>query len=87
MRLQLGCGPKTGTQRAKVLKLLYITWPGGLTDEKIQDRLEIHGSSERPRRGELVRDGWVIDTGHRRDTRGGDPAIIWQYVPMPGEKL
>ncbi len=77
--------PKTGTQRAKILKLLYTLWPGGLTDEEIQDRLGMPANSERPRRIELTRMGWLVDTGHTRETRGGDPAILWQYVPLKGE--
>ncbi len=79
--------PKTGTQRAKILKLLYDLWPGGQTDEEIQIRLGMPANSERPRRIELTRMGWVTDTFHTRETLGGDKAIIWQYVPMKGEKV
>lgn len=86
--------PRTGTQRAKVLRLFYnawlawdTAWPAGFTDEEAQDRLGMAANSERPRRGELTRMGWLVDTGHKRATRGGDPAIIWQYAPDPGEKL
>ena len=79
--------PKTGTQRAKILQLLYNLWPGGLTDEEIQDRTGMGGSSERPRRIELTGMGWVINTLHTRETHGGDQAIIWQYKPAEGEKV
>ncbi len=79
--------PKTGTQRAKILKFLYDLWPGAATDERMQDMLGVHGSSQRPRRGELVTLGWVKDTGHTEPTHGGDPAILWQYVPAKGEKI
>ena len=79
--------PKTGTQRAKILKLLYDLWPGGLTDEEIQTRLSMVGNSERPRRIELTGMGWLIDTLHTRETLGGDQAIIWQYKPAEGEKV
>lgn len=39
------------------------------------------GHIERPsagnRRGELVTGGWVIDSGRRRPTRSGQPAVVW----------
>lgn len=75
--------PRSGTQRATVLMLLYDTYPGGLTDEEMQTRLHMNPNTQRPRRGELVKQGWVRDAGYKRETRGGDPAIVWTYRPDP----
>jgi hypothetical protein len=73
--------PRTGTQRAKVLKALMEAWPGGLTDEELQTRTNIILQSEIPARNSLVKDGWARDSGHRRNTASGNPAIVWTYRP------
>lgn len=73
--------PREGTQRWRVLLLLQAAHPDGLTDEEMQTQLGMNANTQRPRRVELVRDGWLEDSGYRRPTRGGDPAIVWRYVP------
>jgi hypothetical protein len=73
--------PKTGTMRGRVAGILRATGPHGLTDEEIQARLKMSGNSERPARGQLVRDGWVKDSGRRRNQTNGNPAIVWIWTP------
>jgi hypothetical protein len=65
--------------------------PDGATDEEIQEALGMNPSTERPRRTELMqrrpqdspkcmRLGLIRDSGRRRKTRSGCPAIIWMEV-------
>lgn len=72
--------PRTGTQRRRVLAALQ-GFPDGMTDEELQTRLGLRLQSEIPRRFELVRDGWVKDSGRRRQTSSGAQAIIWEAIP------
>lgn len=73
--------PRSGTQRRRVLDLLRGVWPDGLTDEEIRKRLGVPFGSGLARRNELAGDGWVEDSGDRRDTDAGAQAIVWRYVP------
>jgi len=67
--------PTAGTERSRVLALLREV--GGLTDEQIQDRLEMNPSTERPRRVELCQMGFVHDSGEKAATRSGRRAVVW----------
>lgn len=71
----LSIEPCAATLRAKVLA--FIQESGGATDEQIQDALEMNPSTERPRRGELVEAGSVVDSGTTRKTRSGRWAVVW----------
>lgn len=66
--------PRTGTQRERILRLL-LTNP--MIDEQIATTLRMSENTVRPRRGELIEGGWVRDSGTVRQTRSGDPAIVW----------
>ena len=57
--------PKAGSLRAKVLAYLRVEGPS--TDKEIQAGLNMQGSTQRPRRIELVESGHVVDSGERRD--------------------
>lgn len=48
------------------------------TDEELCVRLKMDPNTERPRRWELSEKGIVVDSGKRRNTRTGSPAIIWK---------
>lgn len=70
--------PRSGSQRAKVLLTIFRhLWLQGLTDDEIASYSKLVGNSVRPRRGELVKDGLVTDSGHRRGTWMGNPATVW----------
>ncbi len=58
--------PVAGTLRLKVLEHLRQC-PVGATDREIQEALSMAGSTQRPRRIELVADGLVRDSGVRRN--------------------
>jgi len=58
--------PRAGTLRAKVLAHLK-TCLHGATDKEMQAALFMAGSTQRPRRIELVTAGLARDSGVRRD--------------------
>jgi predicted ArsR family transcriptional regulator len=62
----------------RVLSLLQAT-PGGLTDEEMQRRLGMNPSTQRPRRIELARRGFVVADGTRK-TSSGRWAVVWRVT-------
>jgi hypothetical protein len=44
----------------------------------MQAELQMQGSTQRPRRVELVRAGLVVDSGLRRRTFAGRSAVVWK---------
>jgi hypothetical protein len=72
-------GPATlNAMQRRVLALLQAT-PEGLTDEEMQQRLEMNPSTQRPRRIELARRGLVVETGTRK-TASGRMATVWRVA-------
>ena len=70
-------GPATlNAMQRQVLALLQAT-PEGLTDEEMQQRLEMNPSTQRPRWIELARRGLVVEAGTRR-TASGRMATVWR---------
>ena len=63
------------TQRTKVLWLIKQFGP--ITDEEICMRSGMNPSTVRPRRGELVRQDLVRDSGQRGITNSGRKAVKW----------
>ena len=47
--------------------ILNVLLSGPKTDKEIQSILNMSGDTQRPRRGELVAMGRVVNTGQRRD--------------------
>jgi hypothetical protein len=81
--------PRSGTQREAVLAHLRHVGRRGATDYE----LHASGIGARPhvagtRREELIADGWTIqDTGERRLTDTGTPAIVWRlYENAPSDR-
>lgn len=74
----LAVEPKTGTQRARVLRALRKHGP--MTDPELVIWLNMGPNTERPRRVELVTGGLVRDSGERRTHHGRDH-IAWEAVP------
>jgi hypothetical protein len=60
--------PRTGSQRARVLADIVAN--RGSTDYELSGRLKILASSVRPRRLELIQQGYVVDSGKTRAHRG-----------------
>jgi len=58
--------------------LQFLRWSGPATDQEIQDGIPMEQNTERPRRIELVRSGFVADSGKTRKTRSGREATVWE---------
>jgi len=69
--------PDAATLRAKVYSYIVRQGTSGATDEEICDALKMGGSTERPRRIELVNGDLVVDSGRQKHTKSGRLAVIW----------
>lgn len=65
-------------QRQEVLDWFARQGPDGATDDACQRALGLSGSSQRPRRVELVKLGLLIDSGKTRRTPSGRAATVWR---------
>lgn len=69
--------PKTGTKRRQTYELIKDSGMFGLCDHEIEEKTGwLHQSASSIRNG-LMRDGWIKDSGQRRTTPSGNPAIVW----------
>ena len=75
--------PRAGTQRAILLDHFKLRDSYGATDEEQQDRFQMNPSTPRPRRVELVNQGWIKDSGRTRATRSGAQAVVWVLSEPP----
>ena len=58
------------------------TW--GATDEEMQDGLPMNPNTQRPRRGDLEKAGFIKDSGRTRPTKSSCDAVVWviaEFVP------
>lgn len=69
--------PQANRLRAVVWDAIRAAGMDGLTDEEIQERLNMVGNTARPRRRELQLAGRVRDSGKTRPTRRGRKAVVW----------
>jgi hypothetical protein len=69
--------PMAPTKRGEVLAFITACGPEGATDEEMQRRMPMPANTQRPRRIELVADGFVKSSGKTRVTRSGDYAVVW----------
>jgi Fic family protein len=67
---------RSGSQRRKIYELVKAH-PNGLTADEIQALTGFPVNSVNPRVNELANDGWLIDTGKRRNTRYDRLATVW----------
>lgn len=74
--------PRSGTQRSAVLQQFRSVGEHGSTDYEMWAALQprcAYPHVAATRREELISDGWPIkDTGLRRRTGSGSPAIVWR---------
>jgi hypothetical protein len=68
--------PKAETLRRKVYDAIRDS-QDGLTDEEVQDILNMGGSTQRPRRRELEKSLHIRDSQRKRKTRAGVLAVVW----------
>jgi hypothetical protein len=72
--------PRAGTLRLTALEALTEVYPNGLTDQELAQATEVYLYTIAPRRVELVRDGWVTDSGDRRMGERNRPAVVWRLT-------
>lgn len=70
----------TGRLERLVLETLQRAGRRGLTDAEAQQRLNLAGDTQRPRRIDLVHRGLIVDSGCRRVTPRGRFAVVWVVV-------
>lgn len=70
---------RTGAQRHQIYELIKLH--GGLTCDEVCARLQLLVQSVTPAINTLARDGWLEDSGKRRETRSGREAIVWVVIP------
>lgn len=75
-----GIKPTAARLREMVYDAIKDAGTHGLTDEQIQDALNMGGSTERPRRRELEQAGRIRDSGKTRLTKSGRKAAVWCAV-------
>lgn len=66
--------------RSRILTYIVARGSEGATDDEGETALGIKCQTYTPRRGELVRDRLVIDSGQRRPTGSGRQAAVWIAV-------
>lgn len=83
----LAAMPRTGTNRLRALAAIALAGRDGLTDHELAERTGIYLYSVAPRRVELMKGGWVRDSGHRRETPNGTPAVVWILTETGAARL
>jgi hypothetical protein len=68
---------RVGTKRRQVYDLIKACGCYGATDDEVMVRIAFSHSNATARRGELVKGGYIVDSGQRRKTRTGSDAIVW----------
>ena len=67
----------TAELRDRILRFVTSRGVHGATDDEGETTLGIMAQTYTPRRGELVRQGLLVDSRERRPTRSGRPATVW----------
>jgi hypothetical protein len=73
---------KAPTLRALVFDRIKASGGYGMTDDEIQIALGMLLQTETARRNELLNAGAIVDSGKRRKTRHGRPAVVWIEAPL-----
>jgi hypothetical protein len=72
---------RTGSQRRAIYEEIRSRGTDGLTCDEICVILQLLVQSATPAINTLARDGWLRDSGLRRNTRSGNAAIVWVAIP------
>lgn len=70
--------PRAGTLREEALRAFTDALDTGLTDRELARVTGRYLYSIAPRRVELTRQGWLVDSGQRRRTDRGSRAVVWK---------
>jgi len=74
--------PNVKALREQVFEAIAAVPGRGLTDEEIQEQLDLPGNTQRPRRGELVAAGRIAKFGTRL-TKAHRYAAVWVALEVP----
>jgi|GEM_PF-3973104 len=69
--------PKSGTKKKIIYDLIVESGICGLCDHEIETKTGWTHQSASAIRNTLMNDGWVLDSGFRRETPQLNPAIVW----------
>jgi hypothetical protein len=69
--------PSSGTKRRITFELIKESGMFGLCDHELEEKTGWLHQSASAARNTLMKDGWIIDSGLRRNTPQGNPAIVW----------
>ena len=69
-----------GAQSNRRMIFEFLQRVGGATDDEIEEMFALLHQTASARRRELVLRGMVRDSGHRRPTRSGSEATVWEVV-------
>ena len=69
--------PLTSVDRQKVYEALFHSGDRGLTDAEIRQMTGLASDTARPRRCELVKGGFVRDSGRTRPSPSGRAMAVW----------
>jgi len=72
---------RSGSQRNAIYEEIRSRGSDGMTCDEICVVLQVLVQSATPAINTLAHDGWLEDSGRRRHTRSGNPAIVWVAVP------
>ena len=71
---------RSGSARERIYNVIQAH-PDGLTVDEIRGLITIPFNSLSARVSNLVAEGWLIDTGRRRETETGTMATVWVVAP------
>lgn len=69
--------PSAGQMRSRVLVEIRERGVAGATCDEVEQVLQMQHQTASARIRELVLEGRLVDSGYRRPTRSGHPAVIW----------
>lgn len=69
--------PRSGSDRRAVFEYVVRCGDVGATDDEIEQTLDMSHQSASARRNSLVADGWLVNSGRKRNTRTGSAASVW----------
>jgi hypothetical protein len=69
--------PKSGTKKKLIYDLIVGAGSNGMCDHELEIQTGFRHESVSATRNYLMNDGWIVDSGKRRQTPQGNPAIVW----------
>jgi hypothetical protein len=72
---------RSGSQRNAIYEEVKSRGSDGMTCDEICTVLQMLVQSATPAINTLANDGWLEDSGLRRNTRSGREAIVWVAIP------